>query len=303
MAAIFIYESLSAGDFPPPIAPSLRREGEAMFRAIVEDFSRIADVRVVTLDGRTTKRAFQRLASKADYSLIIAPELHGILQTRCAWVIQAGGRLLGPTLQAVKLTSDKRTLARWLERHNIPTPPVFSPPLTKGGRRVVIKPRWGAGSQGVRLLHRPISVKQARDELIVQPFIPGLAASIAWLIGPVQKLPLLPATQKLSSDGRFRYLGGRIPLPPSLRTRAIELTRRAIDVVPGLHGYVGFDLVLGPKGDHIIEINPRLTTSYLGLRRLARTNLAEAMLRVAQGKRIAPLRWKRGSIEFDSAGK
>ena len=50
---------------------------------------------------------------------------------------------------------------------------------------------------------------------------------------------------------------------------------------------MGVDLVLGrdPTGaeDFVIEVNPRLTTSYVGLRAAAKTNLAEAMLRVAEG--------------------
>ena len=58
--------------------------------------------------------------------------------------------------------------------------------------------------------------------------------------------------------------------------------------MPPTVGYVGVDLVLGrePDGseDVVIEINPRLTTSYVGLRAAARTNLAEAMWQVAQGE-------------------
>ena len=141
--------------------------------------------------------------------------------------------------------------------------------------------------------------------MIVQPFIPGLPASVSWLIGPKQRTPLLPATQRLSSDGRFRYLGGRIPLQPDLARRAINLTLRAIQVVPGLMGYVGVDIVLGDsaKDDQVIEINPRLTTSYLGLRRLARENLAETMLNLVRGTRIEPLSWKRRTIDFDCEGR
>ena len=53
--------------------------------------------------------------------------------------------------------------------------------------------------------------------------------------------------------------------------------------MPGLSGYVGVDVVLGNDGrDWAIEINPRLTTSYVGLRALAGFNLAEAMLAVAR---------------------
>src|SRR5207248_1800177 len=119
--------------------------------------------------------------------------------------------------------------------------------------------------------------------LIAQRYVPGFAASVAFLIGPAQSLPLVPCEQFLSADGRFTYLGGRLPIAPDLAARAIRIAERAVRCVPGLLGYVGVDVVLGADGrDWAIEINPRLTTSYIGLRALARFNLAEAMLAVVR---------------------
>jgi hypothetical protein len=114
-------------------------------------------------------------------------------------------------------------------------------------------------------------------------------------------MALPPATQELSRDGRFRYLGGRLPLPAPLANRAIALAERAVRTVPGLLGYVGVDLVLveKPEGDRVIEINPRLTTSYLGLRRLVRGNLASALWRIARGEIIAPLQWYQQQVRFN----
>jgi predicted ATP-grasp superfamily ATP-dependent carboligase len=110
----------------------------------------------------------------------------------------------------------------------------------------------------------------------------------------------------LSDDGRFHYLGGTLPLPSPLGMRAIKLGRRAVEAMPGLRGYVGVDLVLGDaadgSGDFAIEINPRLTTSYLGLRMLAQDNLAAAMLRVTLGHDIGKLRWRQEVIRFGVVG-
>jgi predicted ATP-grasp superfamily ATP-dependent carboligase len=62
------------------------------------------------------------------------------------------------------------------------------------------------------------------------------------------------------------------------------------------------DLVLGEAADgsqdQVIEMNPRLTTSYVGLRHLTATNLAEALLRLAAGERIAPPDWHPGVVRF-----
>ena len=86
--------------------------------------------------------------------------------------------------------------------------------------------------------------------------------------------------------------------------RSTRLAQRAVDCVQGLFGYVGVDLVLGDtaEADRAIEINPRLTTSYVGLRALAEFNIAEAMRLVANGLPAGPLRWSAGRVRFDPDG-
>jgi predicted ATP-grasp superfamily ATP-dependent carboligase len=81
---------------------------------------------------------------------------------------------------------------------------------------------------------------------------------------------------------------------------------KAVKGVSGLQGYVGIDLILGAApdgaGDSVIEINPRVTTSYIGLRHLCRDNLAEKMLRVAKGEEVSPPSWHAGPLRFDADG-
>jgi hypothetical protein len=91
-------------------------------------------------------------------------------------------------------------------------------------------------------------------------------------------------------------LGGSTPIPEPFQSRARRLAEQAIACVEGLRGYVGVDLVLGDE-DMAIEINPRLTTSYIGLRQLADSNLAEALLRIVQGQE-SMVSWSDRKIEF-----
>lgn len=269
--------------------------------------------------------AFLKEARAADFTMVIAPEFDCILETRCRWVLDEGGRLLGPAPGAVALAADKLSLSKRLLAAGVPTP--ITAPFTGQAPfpfPVVIKPRDGAGSQetyqiqsesqwpvGQGLPCRPTQVGRASpalrfDEVIVQPFVPGTPASIAFIIGPRQTIALQPAAQHLSTDGRFHYIGGEIPLPPPLSTRAERIARRAVDAVPGLLGYVGVDVVLGAAedggDDFVIEINPRLTTSYIGLRALADCNLAAMMLAVASGEMTPPPQWKPGSVRFRADG-
>jgi predicted ATP-grasp superfamily ATP-dependent carboligase len=180
---------------------------------------------------------------------------------------------------------------------------------------VVCKPRIGAGSLATFLVRDAREWEQCLDrggaegwkgEKLVQPFVRGQAASVAFLVGPTSAVALLPATQELSTDGRFQYRGGCIPLPAPEAERAVALAGRTVQAVAGLRGYVGVDVVLGDESDGsrdwVIEINPRLTTSYVGLRALAQTNLAEAMLRAVMGQEIPVLAWSAGSVRFQPDG-
>ncbi|MBY0521947.1 MAG: ATP-grasp domain-containing protein [Gemmataceae bacterium] len=332
MLRIFVYEYTCAHDIGNA---SLATEGWAMLDAVMRDFAALTRVEVTTLLAtmaaepaawpcrRVSKdqeeHAFRREAAAADYTLVVAPELDGILYERCRWVEEAGGRLLGPSSSAVRLTADKLALSQYLRKHGVATPEchllgmgtmpaTFSLPA-------VLKPRDGAGSQATFLLHESREIADCvaasrqegwTGELLLQPWVRGLAASVAFLIGAGGFLPLPATAQELSNDGRFHYQGGWTPLPAGLAERATRLARSAVETVPGLRGYVGVDLVLGEsadgRGDRVIEVNPRLTTSYVGLRALARENLAEAMLCLVEGREPPPLRWRSGTVHFQADG-
>jgi predicted ATP-grasp superfamily ATP-dependent carboligase len=312
---IFIYECITGGGMGTNVPESLRREGRAMLDAIAADFEWLYDGVKYFEDEGSEPARFRGYAALCDWALVIAPEFDDLLATRAQWVIDAGARLLGPSPQAIRASADKFHLANSWQRFKVPHPSTILVSETDEislSAPSVIKPRYGAGSQATFLVNQPTdwdrALHDARVEwpggdLIVQRYISGQAVSVALLIGPKQAIALAPARQHLSSDGRYRYVGGSLPLPTSLAERAIELALQAVAGVNGLQGYVGVDLVLGDDGrDYAIEINPRLTTSYIGLRQLCEQNLAELMLRVVQGLPIDAPTWKAGEVQFEADG-
>src|SRR5205823_6483532 len=128
------------------------------------------------------------------------------------------------------------------------------------------------GSQGVRLIQNAAEMWANGDgpALRFEEYVPGLSASVAVLCGPAGNHALPACEQRLTDDGRFTYLGGRVHLAPPLDARARRLALAAVAALPEPRGYLGVDLVLGAavngNGDRVIEVNPRLTTSYVGLR-------------------------------------
>jgi predicted ATP-grasp superfamily ATP-dependent carboligase len=317
---VFVYEYMTAtGTGRDRTSPEhgMYLEGRAMRDAVVEDFGRVPGVEVVQLEsdepeGRDTEHDIWREAEECDWSLIIAPEPYGQLDRDASAVECSSSRLLGPSCAAIQFTSDKLALAEHWRAHGVRTPATTErEPTACEGFPVVWKPRDGAGSADTFLIRdqfelaKAVAMRDPARPMILQEFVPGRAASVAFLCGPRGNFPLVPCFQLLSDDGRFKYEGGELPIPASLAERAVKLASRAVDCVPGLLGYIGVDLVLGDaedgSRDYAIEINPRLTTSYIGLRALAGFNIAQAMLLVANGDR-AVFRWKPGRVRFAPNG-
>lgn len=326
-ARIFVYEHVSGGGMASaPLPGSLRVEGQAMLQAMLQDLDRLPGVEVVaTLDARLEsrelpgevhpvarategQRLFRQLAGEAQGTLVIAPEIGGCLQHVSETVLDAGGLLLGADPRGVEVAGDKVATAVWLERAGVPC--VATRLLSEAPRDlpgpVVVKPRHGAGSEGVRLHEALPWVSDARGgDAVVSPYVDGLAASVLVIVGRSRTVPLLACRQHLSRDGRFAYLGGALPLPDAEAARASSLARRAVESLPGLRGFAGVDLILsrsGADGDRVIEVNPRLTTSYCGLRRAARSNLAACWLDAWTGKGPGEPEWSSRCLRFGRDG-
>jgi predicted ATP-grasp superfamily ATP-dependent carboligase len=265
------------------------------------------------VENAAVERAlFFALAAQAAGTLVIAPEICGALAERVAWVAAAGGRLLGPDERLVRLAADKHQLAEWLRAAGVSAPMgrelvAGESPPAEFPYPAVIKPLDGAGSQQTRRIdswrpEEPGLPTAAR----LEAFYPGLAASVAVLCGPRQRLVLPACAQHLSDDGRFEYLGGALPLRPPLAKRAESLALAAVAALPEPRGYLGVDLVLGadPGGrdDVVIEINPRLTTSYVGLRAALSDNLMATLVDVLAGRPVELSRPARG-VQFNARGE
>ena len=315
---------------------SLLREGAAMVRALTADFAALPGVSVIGLrDARLKGRVLGRrneclvataeeeqslliqLASVSDWTVLIAPELDGALLERAKLLADSGARLLSPPPAFIATGGNKSTCARLLRAAGLPVPRgidgVFlqiAVDLPADFRfPAVWKRADGAGSVGVHWMADRQSLMSAKIDPVqagrLEEFQPGRSASCSVLCGPRGNLALAPCEQILSQepDSRFAYLGGRTPLPPPLAERASRLALAAIAALPPAVGYVGVDLVLGESAadDCLIEINPRLTTSYVGLRAACQQNLAQAMLDVAAGCEVS-LSYHDKMVEFQADG-
>ncbi|MFN0198478.1 MAG: ATP-grasp domain-containing protein [Planctomycetaceae bacterium] len=268
------------------------------------------------------RRIWNDLIDDTTDVLLIAPESDGMLEERATFVERRGGRLFGPSSEAIHICGDKWETFQRLNAHHIPTieTRLFpdDSPIGFSASGYVLKPRDGAGSQRMRFIHDSADLNCAYQSLtqgqtqppeyLLQPFIEGTPLSCAALVAASDRADIFPlAKQIISRDGAFSYLGGEIPaelqLLDCVNEKWQELIRQACRFIPGLRGYVGFDLLIpddDPENILLVEINPRLTTSYLGYRQLTTCNLAERMLNTVQPLnstvKWSPIPWHRDRI-------
>ena len=325
---IFVYEWIVGGGLceQPAPAGSLLAEGAAMRSALLQDFARIPNCRVTSLrdqrlpstpeesaiDGYPVATVqehdaqFRRLAAQADWTVLVAPETDNVLLRLAQGVDDVGGRRLGPHIDVLRWMSDKWETFRQLQAWDIPCPESWlvgcQRPPDSG--KWVLKPRDGVGCEETFLVTDP-SVFQTASAAgkLGQTWQEGKPASIGILLGPPGPVTLPPCWQRLRTEdtGQLRYRGGTVMAPGDEADRTRRLAALLAPRLAG-HGYVGLDVILGAAEDGsqdvIIEGNPRLTTSYVGIRRATRTNLAEAMLQLAEGATpsVAPIRT--GGLRF-----
>ncbi len=244
--------------------------------------------------------ALVRAAERNEAVLLIAPESEGCLAGVAQWLAPFANKLIGPSREFIQLTGDKWLCWKHLRNANVPTPMTWRCDSTEDVGEIyalaitgqvqwplVVKPIDGAGSENVSLVHSEIDLEDLRSREIDKPFllqqyIDGDAVSIA-CIGAKDGLVefLEPGFQIFDAKPFGVHQSTRLPLPILLSGRAIALARLTVSALPQFRGYIGIDMVLGkePANDAIIEVNPRLTTSYKYLRQFHPFNLADRMLR------------------------
>ena len=254
------------------------------------------------------------LMASADAVWLVAPETNRCLERLAARVERKGKTLLGSGAAAIRRASDKGSLPRRLARVGIRHPETIV--LASGvdartaarliGYPVVLKPGRGAGSQGVRLARNARELRWALDAahsvghdathdaagtsplatehgLVMQRYVRGRAASVSLLADGRRAVALAVNAQRVSASPDFCYRGGWTPFDHPLAAEAVDAAVRTCAALPGLRGYVGVDVVLTDEEAVVIEVNPRLTTAYLGVRAALDENVAALALAACDG--------------------
>lgn len=257
---------------------------------------------------------FDALTRDADAVLIIAPETGNLLEERVrrAAEISDPDRILNCCREAIADCADKLTLPQRLNSLSISVVPAAPIDFAKIEHvpfdfPVVVKPRFGAGCEETYCVESDItwtgliasilngSMVEAPQNWIVQPFVRGVSLSSVALFrsdGSLKEVLPLGRQNIHRTGNQLSYRGGTIPWVHRDSPEAAEQNETFFaqleSVLHGLRGYVGADWIWDESSQqlHLVEINPRLTTSYLGYRELYGTQIAADLI---DDKRNQPL--------------
>ncbi|UJX48150.1 ATP-grasp domain-containing protein [Xanthobacter sp. YC-JY1] len=235
---------------------------------------------------------WRTLADEADLIWPVAPETGGILADLVRMLAATGKPVLASTPEAILIATSKLETARRLAQAgvpHIPTYPLAEAPEISGAR--ITKPDDGAGCDATFLWPAGVpATPEATENVVIQPYVAGEAASLTVLVVAGEARLLCVNRQHIAvRDGRLSLSG----LTVGAQTddgRLAALARAVVAACPGLDGFIGIDIILTDAGPVVVEINPRLTTAYAGLRQALGLNPATLLPALAAGADEAPLR-------------
>jgi predicted ATP-grasp superfamily ATP-dependent carboligase len=309
---VLVFEYVTGGGLRGESLPAgLVREGELMLRALTEDLLAIPEVSVTILrDDRLPALPARSLLTvtpvgqQSELNMLwkngmaasdavwpVAPETGGVLEQLCRDVEAFGKDLLNSPAEGVRLAASKLATLTRLARHSLPVVPTIPLAAATLGGPCVIKPDDGVGCEKTHIVRSRQDIPaDAGDRCwVVQPLLEGEALSLSALFAKGEARLLACNRQRVERIGSGFGLRGClvndiIDADGGWQGLADAIARAC----PELWGYAGVDLLLTASGPLILEINPRLTTSYAGLRKALGINPAAWMLELQGSGKLPP---------------
>ncbi len=268
-----------------------------------------ADQTVTVRYPQEPLRFLSALSKINDATYVIAPETGMTLQSLVSFCEQTGKVSLNCQSTAIAAVSDKAAHYEQLEKAKLSAPKSIVINANSSLKKItqaikeeltfpiVLKPAEGIACSGLSLIKKEIQLEQAAAKIkaeaesvrfVAQQFIDGEDASVSVISTGKKAVAVSLNKQNITLSGpetSSSYEGGVVPLEHPMKAKAFALAERTVELISGLQGYVGVDLVLTQTEAFVVDVNARLTTSYVGFRQVAGINVADAMVKaVTQGQ-------------------
>lgn len=276
---VLIFEYITANG---EMSESLQHEGQMMLDALLNNFSSLSDVEVIV----ATKNNFQNQLKNVDAAWIIAPEFDGILEHFCRIVESENKMLLTSSSKAVAQTANKLTTFQMLSDAKIQTVPTEIFNRTEyydTTKEWIIKPIDGAGAENTFLLttqNHWSALPYFEKTMLIQPHIHGQKLSLSCIFKNGQARLLCVNLQQFEIENQQFFLKNINVNFKQDDGRYQQLASQIATAFPDLVGYVGIDLIENETACWVLEINPRLTTSFVQIEKKLGLNVAKLVLQL-----------------------
>ena len=312
---IFILEYFLSQEKNAIFKESFYKEGKQILISLIKSFTRIEGLKLsiyVNLDNislvdnnfnnvdfifsnsKNQGSYFEKLINldlnKCDYFLIIAPETNNLLYQITKIMESKNLNNLGCSSECIKKAANK-----WLLYNNFKNTSInLAESYLIGGNDLdldrdffpaVIKAKYSAGSE-LEILKSKKEFKNLNIEdykgQIIQKIINGVPGSLS-IAANSNKLLILSFNKQLINLDNFSYLGSTINYKFPEQYQLEQLADSIKKEYANLNGYFGIDFICNEKGVYLLEINPRITSSYIGLAKIS--NPAKIILDLAKNKK------------------
>jgi len=229
---------------------------------------------------------WQKQIQAADAVWLIAPETGGVLHYLTQMATLQDKLILGCGPESIKITSEKMATCLALEEagiSTIPTHTFYNWP--KSHWIWLAKPNDGAGCSDTAWFNNADDlndwIEQNGKQLthVIQAYQPGEAASISCVIKNGKAYLLSCNKQIIEINNHMVSYKGSVINGMREHYQQFEFVANQVaKVFPDLAGYVGIDVIVDGEEIYVVEINPRLTTSYVGLSEAIGANPAELIV-------------------------
>ena len=259
------------------------------------------DCIVLVSSSQDAKENFQKIAEQVDAVYVIAPETQRIFRSLVEFVEQTGPASLNCSADAIEKLSDKAFFYESLRKIGISQPETILFSVADDLREIrrtirgflsfplILKPSKGVSCCGLSIVRneeqiagalKKIKQESSSEQFLAQELIVGAAASVSLISTGTRAVPVSLNRQDVTigkPEAYSEYSGGLVPFDHSLQAEAFEVAEKIVEFFKELNGYVGVDFVLTEDEPVAVEVNARLTTSYIGLRRVVNFNPAQAI--------------------------
>ncbi|HSV49855.1 MAG TPA: ATP-grasp domain-containing protein, partial [Candidatus Acidoferrales bacterium] len=261
-----------------------------------------ADKIIKISDSNQPEQILTDNATTNEAVYIIAPETDQTLK-KLVKAIEATGKIcLNCTSSSIAAVSNKARLYEFMQNNDYTTPKTLTLNTEQSEKNIntqitenltfpiILKPIDGTSGNAISKVKNPTEIEAAikkikkyskTPQFITQEYITGLSASVSVISNGQKAIAISLNKQQItlaSPEAESSYIGGCVPLEHLQKQKAFALAERLVEAFSGLQGYVGVDVILGEDKPYIVDVNPRLTTSYVGLHAVSDFNVAEAIV-------------------------